>query len=74
MGEPFKSDLKAHELPRETLVDLWRRTEQAHERLCDTWFAAVSEKYGRNVADAVALGGWPLKKRAPRQRSSSSMI
>jgi len=37
MDEPFKSNLKAQELPRETLVDLWRRTEQAHEKLCDTW-------------------------------------
>jgi hypothetical protein len=62
MGEPFKSNLKAHELPRETLVDLWRRTEQAHEKLCATWFAAVSDKYGRDVADSVALGGWPLRK------------
>jgi hypothetical protein len=62
MGEPFKPNLKAHELPRETLVDLWRRTEQAHEKLCETWFAAVAEQYGRDVADAVALGGWPLKK------------
>jgi hypothetical protein len=62
MGEPFKPNLKAHELPRATLVELWRRTEQAHEKLCETWFAAVAERYGRDVADAVALGGWPLKK------------
>jgi hypothetical protein len=62
MGEPFKPNLKAHELPRDTLVELWCRTEQAHEKLCETWFAAVAERYGRDVADAVALGGWPLKK------------
>ena len=62
MGEPFKPNLKAHELPRATLVGLWRRTEEAHEKLCETWFAAVAERYGRDVADAVALGGWPLKK------------
>jgi hypothetical protein len=69
MGEPFKSNLKAHELPRETLVDLWRRTEQAHEKLRDTWFAAVSDKYGQNVAEVVALDGWPLEKAgaAPRE-------
>ncbi len=62
MSEPFKPNLKAHELPRETLVDLWRRTVHAHEKLCETWFSAVAEKYGQDVADAVALGGWPLKK------------
>ena len=44
MDEPFKPKLRAHELPRDTLVDLWRRTEEAHEKLCDTWCAAVSEK------------------------------
>ena len=62
MGEPFKPNLKAHELPRGTLVDLWHRTTQAHENLCETWFAAVAEKYGQEVADAVALDGWPLRK------------
>jgi hypothetical protein len=62
MGEPFKSNLKAHELPRETLVDLWRRTVDAHELLCETWAAAVTERFGHEVAEAVALGGWPLKK------------
>jgi len=62
MGEPFKPDLKAHELPRETLVDLWRRTAQAHELLSETWSAAVAQKYGEDVADAVALRGWPLRK------------
>ena len=62
MGEPFKPNLKAHELPRETLVDLWRRTAHAHEKLCETWFATVAQKCGPDVADAVALRGWPLKK------------
>ena len=33
MGESFKPSLKAHELPRETLVDLWHRTVDAHEQL-----------------------------------------
>ncbi len=64
MGEPFKSNMEAHELPRETLVDLWRRTEQAHELLCGTWFGAVADKYGRDIAEAVALEGWPLRKTA----------
>ena len=62
MGEPFKPNLKAHELPRETLVDLWHRTVDAHEKLRETWSAAVATKYGQEVADAVALGGWPLEK------------
>ena len=62
MSEPFKPNLKAHELPRETLVDLWHRTAHAHEKLCETWFAAVAERCGSPVAEAVALGGWPLKR------------
>ena len=62
MGEPFKPNLKAHELPRETLIDLWQRTTHAHEKLCETWFATVAQKCGPDVADAIALGGWPLKK------------
>jgi hypothetical protein len=62
MGESFKPSLKAHELPRETLVDLWHRTVDAHEKLRATWFSAVASKHGRDVAEAIALGGWPLKK------------
>jgi len=60
MSEPFNASLKAHELPRETLVDLWHRTVQAHEKLFETWFAAVCEKYGEDLANAVARRGWPL--------------
>jgi hypothetical protein len=60
MIEPFKSKLKPHELPRDTIVDLWRRTVRAHRDLRETWFAAVEERYGRDVAEAVALDGWPL--------------
>jgi hypothetical protein len=62
MGEPFKSNLKPHELPRETLVDLWRRTVQAHENLRNTWFAAVANKHDQDVANAIALEGWPLAR------------
>lgn len=62
MGEPFKSNLKPHELPRETLVDLWHRTFHAHEHLCGVWFATVADRYGRDVANAIALEGWPLQK------------
>jgi hypothetical protein len=61
MGGAFNPNLKAHELPRETLVDLWRRTADAHEKLCETWSSVVADKYGRDVANAVALEGWPLK-------------
>lgn len=60
MDEPFKSKLKPHELPRETIVDLWRRTVVAHEHLRETWFAAVEKRYGHHVAEEVALEGWPL--------------
>ena len=55
MGVPFKPNLKAHELPRETLVDLWHRTMHAHEKLCEMWFATVTQKCGPDVADAVAV-------------------
>ena len=61
MGEAFNPNLKAHELPREILVELWRRTVDAHERLSVTWCEAVSKKYGRQVAEAVAIAGWPLR-------------
>jgi hypothetical protein len=60
MGNPFDSKLKPHELPRETLVDLWRRTMYAHEHLRETWTGAVADRYGLGVADAVALAAWPL--------------
>ena len=62
MGESFNPDLKAHELPRETLIGLWHRTVEAHELLFQTWFAAVSEKYGEDIAEAVADRGWPLRQ------------
>ena len=60
MGEPFNASLKPHELPRATLVDLWHRTAHAHEHLREVWHAAVTEKVGGEVADAIALEGWPL--------------
>ena len=62
MGEPFKPNLKAHELPREALIDLWHRTVDAHAKLRETWSSAVAGKYGQEVADAVSLRGWPLGK------------
>lgn len=62
MGEPFKADLKAHELPRETLVRLWHQTADAHQKLGQTWTDAVAAKYGPDVAEAIALEGWPLKR------------
>ena len=54
--------LTPHELPRETLVDLWRRTARAHETLRDTWHSAVADRHGMDVANAIALEGWPLKR------------
>jgi len=62
MRERFEPNLKAHELPRATLVDLWHRTVQAHERLRKTWFSVVADRYDRDVAEAVSLRGWPLQK------------
>ncbi len=60
MGASFNPDLRAHELPRETLVDLWRRTSEAHEHLRGVWHAVVMGGRGADVADAIALEGWPL--------------
>ena len=62
MSELFKPALKPHELPRDTLVDLWHRTADAHENLCAVWFDAVSARYGAEVAEAIALEGWPLRR------------
>lgn len=61
MRQPFDADRKAHQLPRETLLVLWRRTVAAHEKLSGTWYAAVSNKYGAAVADDLARSGWPRK-------------
>lgn len=60
MAKPFQSKLKPDELPRDTMIDLWRRTVRAHEHLRDTWFDSVTARYGREVAETVALDGWPL--------------
>ncbi len=68
MSQPFDSRLKTHELPRETLVGLWRRTVRAHEHLSSTWFAAIDETHGREVAEAIALEGWPLRRRGATPR------
>ncbi|MGB8331242.1 MAG: hypothetical protein WCE62_14050 [Polyangiales bacterium] len=60
MSEHFESGLRADELPRATLVGLWNRTVQAHGRLRETWFSAVTDRYDRDLAEAVTLRGWPL--------------
>lgn len=61
MGGVFNPRLKAHELPRETLVELWDRTVDAHERLSITWHGAISDKYGSAVAETAVARGWPRK-------------
>jgi len=68
MGEHFRPDLKPHELPRATLVDLWQRTAAAHEHLSRVWWEAVSEKLGAEVAQNVATEGWPLRSRGATPR------
>ena len=62
MTTQFNPTLTPHELPRETLVDLWRRTARAHEALRNTWHSAVADRHGMDVANAIALEGWPLKR------------
>ena len=68
MTEPFQGALKPEELPRETLLDLWDRTVAAHEHLSDVWWEAVSAELGPNVADDIALEGWPLRNRGATPR------
>lgn len=65
----FDPGRRAHELPRETLIDLWGRTRDAHEQLSKTWHAAVSEAHGRSVAEDAANAGWPrrVKGATPRE-------
>ena len=60
MGTAFNPTLRPDALPRETLVDLWRRTSHAHEHLRNTWHGAVADERGVDVADAISLEGWPL--------------
>ena len=62
MTATFNPTLKPHELPRETLVDLWRRTARAHEALRNTWHSAVADHHGMEVANAIAIEGWPLER------------
>ena len=59
MSPSFDPRRKAYELPQQTLVDLWRRTAVAHTKLRATWHAAVSEAYGKRVAELAAIAGWP---------------
>lgn len=58
----FDPERRADELPRETLVDLWQRTVDAHQKLCDTWYTAITDKYGTSVAEEAARAGWPKRK------------
>lgn len=63
MTEPFQPALKPHELPRQTLVDLWDRTVAAHEHLSEIWSQAVQAKFGPEAARDIAVEGWPLRVR-----------
>ncbi|MEM7135937.1 MAG: hypothetical protein AAF500_05115 [Myxococcota bacterium] len=59
MPERFRPGKKAHELPRDTLVDLYRRTVAAHGSLRRTWHTAVADAHGPEIAEQAAAGGWP---------------
>ena len=63
MADAFRPRLKPEELPRDTLVELWRRTARAHEHLSDEWARTVSDRYGIETANAIALASWPLRRR-----------
>jgi len=68
MSGAFDPNRKAAELPRATLVGLYRRTEDAHEALNRTWHEAVSDAYGPEVADAVFVAAWPEKEKGATAR------
>ncbi|MEM9730073.1 MAG: hypothetical protein AAF997_15950 [Myxococcota bacterium] len=63
MAGQLNPERRAHELPRETLVELWSRTQDAHARLSRTWHAAVTDAHGRVVAEKAANAGWPRRAR-----------
>lgn len=68
MTDVFQPRLRPEELPRETLVELWRRTATAHEHLSGEWARAVSDRYGLETANAIALASWPLRRRGASAR------
>ena len=63
MADAFEPRLKPEELPRDTLLELWRRTAKAHEHLSEQWSRSVSHRYGSETANSIALAAWPLRRR-----------
>ena len=55
----FNPSLRAKDLPKPVLIDLWHRTVAAHENLFRTWHGAVTERFGQEVAEAFAAKAWP---------------
>ncbi len=48
-------------LPRATLVDLYRRTVNAHQHLSQIWHEAVAQRFNATVADDIRNAGWPRR-------------
>jgi hypothetical protein len=57
--QSFDPTLRARDLPRTVLIDLWHRTVIAHENLFRTWHGAVSDRFGEPVAEEFAAKAWP---------------
>ncbi len=58
-GHGFDPSLRAAELPRTVLIDLWHRTVAAYESLFRTWHKAVSDRFGEMMAEELATKAWP---------------
>ena len=55
----FDPSLRAENLPRTVLIDLWQRTVIAYENLFRTWYIAVGDRFGATVAEGLASEAWP---------------
>jgi hypothetical protein len=55
----FDPLLRAEDLSRTVLIDLWQRTVTAHENLFRTWYGSVSDRFGETVAKDLAGRAWP---------------
>ncbi len=74
-SETLKSRVRAAELPKATLLDLWERTGAAHTDLLMAWHRAVAERFDASFADRLADEGWPQRTQgaSPRRLFSDDL-
>jgi hypothetical protein len=58
-AQRFDPSLKASDLSRTVLIDLWHRTITAYGNLFRTWHKAVSDRFGETIAEELATRAWP---------------